>query len=268
MALPNGDLLCHVGMPWAQVTELGNQVASRSVGMTATALTTVGAGTITAAGIVGRLVTRSGAQSGSAFTDTTDTATAIIAAQTNVTVATTAWSFIYQNNTNAPATITGGTGVTVSGVTVVPANTWAEFLVSVPTATTVTMVGYEMGRNASLPPAKFTSINVTAGTLAAGVITGAEFVYVLSTNATPGAQTVRTAAQMLADTPNAQVGMSYSLRIANSGAGTLTLTADGGATVTLTGTMTIPTATFRDFIVTFTAAATATIQTVGDGTYT
>ena len=68
------------------------------------------------------------------------------------------------------------------------------------------------------------------------------------------------AAQMLADIPGAQVGNSYYFRIINTGAGTLTLTADSGATVTMTGTMTVAQNTWRDFILTFNTAATATVQ--------
>ena len=54
-------------------------------------------------------------------------------------------------------------------------------------------------------------------------------------------------------------------RIVNTGAGTLTLTADGGATVTLTGTATVATNVFRDYTLTFTSATAATIQSVGSG---
>lgn len=116
--------------------------------------------------------------------------------------------------------------------------------------------------------AKLTAINVAGpATLSVGDITGASIVSLVSTNAAPGALTVRTAAQMLADTPGAIVGTGYRLRITNTGAGTLTLTADGGATVTLTGTMTVPTNTFRDFIVTFNTSTTATIRSDGTGTY-
>ena len=113
-------------------------------------------------------------------------------------------------------------------------------------------------------PAKLTEINVTAGTLAAGNITGAGFVSLVSINATPGTQTTRTATQMFAD-QNLPVGSSYTLRITNTGAGTLTLGA--GAGVTLTGTMTVPVNTTRDFIVTFNSATTLTIRAIGTGTF-
>lgn len=108
--------------------------------MSATGLNTVGAGTITAAGIAGTITSRSGAQSATAFTDTTDTAANIISAQFNAHIGD-SWYYIYQNTTNAPATITGGTGVTVSSVTVIPANSSAQYLVTYTASATITMVG-------------------------------------------------------------------------------------------------------------------------------
>jgi hypothetical protein len=118
----------------------------------------------------------------------------------------------------------------------------------------------------SLAPTKFTSINVTVGTLAAGVITGAEVVTVLSTNAAPGNQTTRTATQMFADTGNVQPGDSYFLQICNSGAGTLTLLAGSGVTLG-SGTYTVPTNTSRTFVVTYTTAIALNMQTIGVGTW-
>lgn len=114
-------------------------------------------------------------------------------------------------------------------------------------------------------PSKLTEINVTVGTLAAGDITGAGFVSLVSINATPGTQTTRTATQMFADQANLAVGQSYTLRITNTGAGTLTLGA--GAGVTLTGTMTVPVNTTRDFICTFNSETTMTIRAIGTGTF-
>ncbi len=105
-----------------------------------TALTTVGAGTITAAGIAGGVTTRGGSQSATPFTDTTDTADNIIAAQPNAHIGV-SWEYTYKNNTDSPATLTGGTGVTVSAVTVVPANGAARYLVTYTAADTVTMAG-------------------------------------------------------------------------------------------------------------------------------
>lgn len=118
---------------------IGANTTAPSVGV----LSTVGAGTILAAAFVGGLIQRSGAQSSTAFTDTTDTATAIVSACANlVNKVGTSMLVEYSNTTNATATITGGTGVTVSGVSVIPPNTVAQFLLTYTAATpTVTLVG-------------------------------------------------------------------------------------------------------------------------------
>jgi len=113
-----------------------------------------------------------------------------------------------------------------------------------------------------LPNAQVGTLNATTGSLAAGKITGALNVTLISSNATPGAQLVRTAAQMLSD-----FGVSSGFRICNSGAGTLTLTADSGATVTLSGTMTVAQNVCRRFMGNFTGAATAAITSFGSSTY-
>ena len=112
----------------------------------ATPLNTVGAGVITAAGIAGKLTTRGGTQT-AVFTDTTDTAANILAAAYPIGTPAIGYTFTYTyvNNTVFPATITGGTGVTVSGATVVPANSWARFQVTYTAANTMTMVGVEQG---------------------------------------------------------------------------------------------------------------------------
>lgn len=125
----------------------GIGTATSIVSPQATALATVGAGTITAAGIAAGITTRSGSQSSTPFTDTTDTATAIVAAQlaTQGRVGA-SFQYVYVNNTNAVATLTGGVGVTVSGVTALPPNSWAKFLVTYTAATpTVTIVGIQQG---------------------------------------------------------------------------------------------------------------------------
>ena len=114
-----------------------------------------------------------------------------------------------------------------------------------------------------------TALNATAGTLPAAAITGGDWVTMISSNAAPGTQTTRTALQMFGDDPIAYPGLVFMLRICNSGAGTLTLAAGSG--VTLSGTMTVATATFRDFIFAYggtTALPTVTITNVGTGTYT
>ena len=106
-----------------------------------TQLTTVGAGTILAAGILGQLVTRSGPTG--AFTDTTDSAANITAAMRGMGNAGTSsdtvnWCFEYVNTTAYTATIAAGSGVTLTsqaptpsaGTLTVSTNSVATFLVA------------------------------------------------------------------------------------------------------------------------------------------
>ena len=111
-----------------------------------------------------------------------------------------------------------------------------------------------------------TSLNQTAGTIPAGVITGGPIVYCVQSNATPGTQTTRTAAQLYADDPTSYPGQNYTLRIINTGAGTITLA--GGTGVTVAGTATVATNITRDYIIVVTGTAGApvyTITSVGSG---
>jgi hypothetical protein len=93
-----------------------------------TPITTVGTGTLTAAALVGGIITRSG--SIAAYTDTTDTATAIIAAMANARVSE-AWEFTLINTTAFQQTIVAGAGVTLTGLTaVIAGNCIGRFLAS------------------------------------------------------------------------------------------------------------------------------------------
>ncbi len=120
--------------------------------------------------------------------------------------------------------------------------------------------------SSQLPIAQYTTSSVTTGSIAQGVVTGAQFSVWAQTGATPGNQLMRTAAQLFADIPGAYAGMTVRFRIINTGAGTLTVAADAGATVTISGTATVAQNTWRDFILTLTSATAATVQSVGVGT--
>ena len=226
-----------------------------------TALTTVGAGTITAAAMLSGGVNRTGPTS--AFTDTTDTAAAIQGDWTGGAVSN-SFDLTYINKTAFNATLAGGSGVTLVGSVIVPANSTAVYRVIWTGTDTLSMTELSVVSNTSLPNALVTALNATTGSLPVGAITGAKEVYLVSSNATPGAQLVRTAAQMLADTPNGAVGMSWKVRIINTGAGNFTLTQDAGNTVTITGDVVIPQDSWVDYVVTLTGAATATMQSVGN----
>jgi hypothetical protein len=137
--------ITNVGTPAITYTHLGTfpiAAANSVVTPTLATLSTAGAGTITAAMIVGGAVQRTGSQSNTAFTDTTATAAAIIAAAASLVakVGGSFW-FLYENTTDATATITGDTGVTVSGISTVAAKAWTLFLITQDTAGTCTMVG-------------------------------------------------------------------------------------------------------------------------------
>lgn len=157
-----------------------------------------------------------------------------------------------------------GSGFTMTGNMVIPQNGIQQFIVTINTATTGTVQA--LAPTNVLPPAKFSTINVTTGTLAAGNASGAAFTALTSTNGTPGSQAMRTPALVLTDTPGLAVGMSYVLFITNTGAGVFTLATDSGSGFTMTGTMTIAQNTTRTFIVTINSSTTGTVQNIGVGT--
>lgn len=218
--------------------------------------------TFTGPQFAGSLITRTGPTG--AYSDTTPTAAQIIAAVPGVPVGG-SFELTIKNGTAFAEMLLAGANVTLPAVVVIPANSTATYLVTLTSAAAVTLSHVTTSLVDGITPAQFTTAALAAGTLAAASITGATFVVLQNIGATPGAQTFTTAAALLAAFPQARVGMSYMLRIVNTGAGTLTLTADGGATVTITGTATIATNTFRDYIVTFNTATSATVQSVGSG---
>jgi hypothetical protein len=123
----------------AHITTGPINVAAAVAAPQALALNTVGAGTITAAGFNAGITTRGGTQI-AAFADTTDTAANLVAGLSAIsTTDGTSAEWTYVNNTIFPATLGGGTGVTISGQTVVPANSWARYLASRTSATAVVL---------------------------------------------------------------------------------------------------------------------------------
>lgn len=153
MALTGNELLqvqgiTNSGLPSGQTFQTNTQAIADLFGPVPdafiTSLNTVGNGTITATGITGGFIARGGAQLSAPFTDTTDTANAIIAGISGSLV-NDSFLFTYQNLTNAVATITAGSGVTVSTITVVPPTSFASYLVTYTAASTVTMAGVYQG---------------------------------------------------------------------------------------------------------------------------
>ncbi len=123
-----------------QIADLSGPISDPVI----TSLNTVGAGTITAAGIVGQITSRGGAQTSQPFTDTTDTANNLTAAQVGPAVAD-SWIWTYSNNTNAVATLAGGSGVTMTVITIIPPNSFADYLVTYTAVSTYTFVGVRQG---------------------------------------------------------------------------------------------------------------------------
>lgn len=116
-----------------------------------------------------------------------------------------------------------------------------------------------------LPQTQYTSISQASGTIAPSAVLGACETVLATSGATalttPSANALYTAGLGAAPT---MIGFIYNLRIINTNAGTLTLTAGTG--VTINGTATIATNTWRDFIVTIAGPNVATWQAVGTGT--
>lgn len=117
-----------------------------------------------------------------------------------------------------------------------------------------------------LPAAKFVTSAALNQTAAEGDITGANYNCLTLTANGANAYTLRTAEQTLDDIPNGRPGQAFMVRIANKGNNTVTVTQANGWT--LTGTMTIATNTYRDFVMTFNSQNTATLQSVGNGSAT
>lgn len=253
---------------WMRVTNVGaisctlsntSSGTGSGVNELVTNLTTVGAGTVLAAAIVGGVVNRTGPTA--AAVDTTDTAALIIAAVAGPFVGQ-SWGFTYYNNSLGACTLTAGVGVTVTGG-IVPGNMWARYVVTIATATTITMTAVAMGPNVALPASKYVTAAAQSATFAAGDLTGAAFVNYDNTGTTPGTLTTRTATLMFGDIPNCQIGYTYQLAIRNSSGSANTATIGAGTGVTLTGTMTIAQTVTRLFSVTFPSATTCTIQSMG-----
>ncbi|MFT4068936.1 hypothetical protein [Paraburkholderia sp.] len=132
------------------------------------------------------------------------------------------------------------------------------------------LVNAILGMNPFQETGYFADAATASKTLTAQEMCGAaqNFLAFTGTFGAAGAITLPTAAALIAALPsvvqNNPVGISFQLRVINV-ATTQTLTMTTNTGWTLAGTMTLATATFRDFIVTITGAATAVLQAVGSG---
>lgn len=106
--------------------------------------------------------------------------------------------------------------------------------------------------------------NGTTQTLTAAMVTGGAFTAHVSASGSTPSLTMPTAAALIAGIPGFQIGQSYLLRVINTNSGTATIVTNTG--ITTTGTLTLATETWREFVITMTGAATLSMVSVGTGT--
>lgn len=158
--------------------------------------------------------------------------------------------------------VSGGTATPPSsGTTYTPdAN---GFLAAVDTRDVLSLMS--LGFSVSPPTAKVaTADNGTTQTLTGAMLAGAALVFHTSTGGTTPSLTLPLAADFLLANPQLNIGDSMVLRVINANSGTATIVTNTGWTTT--GTLTLATNTWREFVVTRTALATCTIVAAGTGT--
>lgn len=174
-----------------------------------------------------------------------------------------------RNQTAFVQTLAGGTGVTIGTTIYIPPSGVQSMLV-VWTSIGIEVYALAAARVDGRAPFALRELDETTGELTASLLTGADQIYIESVNALPGNQQFPATVNMVQPMGGALPGQSWAIRIMNSGAGTLTLTADTGATVTLVGTMTVAQNKYRDFLVQLTdnyPTWTATVTSVGAGDF-
>ena len=107
-----------------------------------------------------------------------------------------------------------------------------------------------------------TADNGTTQTLTPAMVTGGGEVFHTSTGGSTPTLTLPLAADVIA-LAGLAVGQSYLLRVINSNSGTATIASNTGWS--LTGTLTLATNTWREFVVTMNGAGTLTAVNVGTG---
>jgi len=227
--------------------------------------------TLSAAAISGGFISRQGPVA--AFTDTTDTATAIInalAAFGGVPVGTSATLFI-KNTTAFNETILPGSGVTITGSqTVITPYSTAVFEIQPTSASALTLNLTSIGSNlSSLPATGYNAVSTASSfTAAATTLAGATLNYLdlTGTLSTASNITMATAPAILAAVANGGLGLSFVLRIINDSSANFAWTVLTNTGITLTGTPTIAQKTWREFVLTATSGTTLTMQAVGTGT--
>lgn len=239
--------------------------SSEAGGVTDTAITTNVGGTLTAAGLVGGQITRSGPTA--AFSDATDTAAHIQAALQGSTFLA-GQSFIarIKNTTIYPQTLTAGSGVTLPATVLVPPLSVGFYIVTLggtqaaPTATfahTATVPLHTLQLLASTAVTSTGAGSVTAAGIAGGVTAR-------SNQSAAQTDTTDTADNIIAAVPNMAVGQSVLWTYANNGNFAQTLA--GGTGVNAAGTIgVVPAHSWVQYLVTYTAASTVVMTAIGQG---
>lgn len=240
-----------------------NTISGGTVSMSS--LTTVGAGTLTAAILASGLVARSGPVAD--FTDTTDTGTAIDTQLGSPAIGA-AFSFTVKNTVAFADTIAGGTGVTVTGRTVVPGNSVVEFLLTKTAANTYTMFGIGVQQQAFFGAGAFnaTPDDGTTQTLTAAMVVGGNVTYHISVGGTTPSLTLPLATALDTAIPDMRPGQSFVLRVINKNSGNTTIVTNTGWTLS-GGTLVLATNTWKEFLITKTATGAYTGVNVGTGTF-
>ncbi len=239
------------------------EVLSRSTPQSNTTYNnTDGTGTLTAAAIVGGIITRTGETT--AYTDTTATAAEIDAAYLGTDSG--AWILVIKNTVAFTQTLAAGTDVILAGQTVTPANSAGVFLVTSSAAGEVTITGLGSMRQCSLPNGQYnTTAAASPVTPAAGILTGANHVFYEVTTDGAFGITTRSATQLFGDIPNCHIGYTYLLTIVNRGNATITIT-DGGSVTITASENTIATLVTRTYLVRFTSGTACTWTSLSKGT--
>lgn len=239
---------------------------SSSMAEVVTTLASPAGSTITGTGIAGGVTARSGTSAD--FTDTTDTATAIIAARLNVRIGQ-SWEYTYYNTTAFVATFAAGSGVTLSGVGSVgtPASSWVRFLVTYTAAGTITMAGISAGRTFVSNNEVLNSLNTVGGTsITAARLTGSIVVRGGSQSSTPFTDTTIIATSLIAALPNVGVGYSYEWTYQNTTNAVATLAGNTG--LTLSGITVVPPGSWARYLITVATATTVTMVGFSSGVIT
>jgi hypothetical protein len=172
---------------------------------------------------------------------------------------------VYATQGNSVDTINGIAGS--QGVIVLP-NSVGYFLCTTPVTGPTGLHAWTCSVTSPVAAAYNTNNSAVSFTATAANLSGSSADVVLDLTGNPAGAanvTLPTVAALQAALHGAAPNSTYWLRIKNSAnTGTWTVVTNTGWT--LTGTMTIATTTYRDFIVTFTSLTTAVLQNVGGGT--